>query len=233
MGSRNEAIYEGAIGDKPFQVHVLNQDHLPQIVSLQEHVCNALPDKNTLQPLSNEELLYILNRNGIMIGAFINKELIAFRALLIPIIDEEHLGYDIGLAEESDLKRVLYQEISNVHPSYRGFGLQKTLAKIIMQQVDPSAFDVVCATVMPYNIASLKDKFSQGMHVAALKYKYNGKLRYVFAKPLHTEIEYEDEVISKVMNDVEGQQALLKNGYFGVSMRQVDHEWIVEYKKSK
>ncbi|MGE7665411.1 GNAT family N-acetyltransferase [Ureibacillus composti] len=231
MGSRSEAIYEGAIGDKPFKVHLLNQDHLPQIVSVQEDVYNALPDKNSLQPLSNEELLYILNGNGIMIGAFINEELIAFRALLIPIIDEEHLGYDIGLTEESDLKRVLYQEISNVHPNYRGFGLQKTLAIVIMQQVDPSAFDVVCATVMPYNIASLKDKFSQGMHVAALKYKYNGKLRYVFAKPLHTEIEYEDEVISKAMSDVKGQQALVKNGYFGVSMKQVDHDWVVEYRK--
>jgi len=231
MGSRSEAIYEGAIEDKPFQVHLLNQDHLHQIVSVQEDVYNALPDKDSLQPLSNEELLYILNGNGVMIGAFINEELIAFRALLIPIIDEEHLGYDIGLTEESDLKRVLYQEISNVHPNYRGFGLQKTLAKVIMQQVDPSAFNVVCATVMPYNIASLKDKFSQGMHVAALKYKYNGKLRYVFAKHLHTEIEYEDEVISKAMSDVKGQQALVKNGYFGVSMRQVEHDWVVEYRK--
>lgn len=56
-----------------------------------------------------------------------------------------------------------------------------------MQQVDLTKFNVVCATVMPGNIASLKDKFSQGMHVAALKLKYGGKLRYVFMKDLMRE----------------------------------------------
>ena len=34
-------------------------------------------------------------------------------------------------------------------------------------------------TVAPFNIPSLKDKFAQGMEVAALKEKYSGSMRYV------------------------------------------------------
>ena len=42
-----------------------------------------------------------------------------------------------------------------------------------------SKYDYVCCTVAPFNIPSLKDKFSQGMEIAALKEKYGGSMRYV------------------------------------------------------
>lgn len=226
-----KSIYEGYLGDTFFYVQVLNKNHLSQIDRVQQVVYEALPDKKVLQTLTEEELLAILNGKGLVIGAFVDEELIAFRALLIPEIDEEHLGYDIGLESDSELERVLYQEISNVHPDYRGFGLQKTLAKVIMQQVDHTKFDFVCATVMPYNIASLKDKFAQGMTIAALKYKYGGKLRYVFVLYVHTKNKYGEESIYKSMSDVEGQQQLLKNGFVGVAMKKVDDDWVVTYKK--
>ncbi|SOC10789.1 hypothetical protein SAMN05880501_10640 [Ureibacillus xyleni] len=225
-------IHEGLLGDKPFYVSVLNKSHLSEVLTLQEIVCEALIDKNILQPLSEEEFEFILDGNGIMIGAYADDKLIGFRALLIPPIDEEHLGYDIGL-EKSELKRVLYQEISSVDPNYRGFGLQKTLATVIMKQIDTTAFDYVATTVMPYNIASLKDKFSQGFYIVALKYIYGGKLRYVFALDLRGEPHYEEEIVTISMGDVEAQQRLLLEGFVGVQMKQLADDWVVEYKKIK
>ena len=35
------------------------------------------------------------------------------------------------------------------------------------------------AAPLPFNIPSLKDKFAQGMEIAALKEKYGGSMRYV------------------------------------------------------
>ena len=46
-------------------------------------------------------------------------------------------------------------------------------------QKEDSKYDYVCCTVAPFNIPSLKDKFAQGMAIAALKEKYGGSLRYV------------------------------------------------------
>lgn len=222
-------IATGFLGTDAYEVHVLDESYIPQLMTLQYEVVEALPNKAILQPLDEGELSFILQGNGIMIGVFVEGKLIAFRALLEPAIDDEHLGYDIGLSTEEELKKVLYQEISNVHPQFRGFGLQRTMADIIMQQIDTSKFNIVCATVMPGNIASLKDKFSQGMHVAALKYKYGGKLRYVFMKEL-TEVHYnwtEEKFI--LMDDTEGQQKLLKEGFIGLSMKKTGENWLVQY----
>lgn len=224
-------IATGFLGESPYEVYVLNETHIPQLMKLQYEVIDALPNKAILQPLDEGELSYILQGNGVMIGVFVETKLIAFRALLEPEIDEEHLGYDIGLSSEADLKKVLYQEISNVHPSFRGFGLQRTMADIIMQQIDSTKFNVVCATVMPFNIASLKDKFSQGMHVAALKLKYGGKLRYVFVKFLQEETRSSSEEVYISMHDTEGQQKLLKEGFIGLSMRAEGEDWLVQYVK--
>lgn len=216
------------------RIQSLTMNDLLAIQSLQENVIAALPDTSFLQPLSEEEFGFILNGNGSMLGAFHEEELIAFRAMLEPEIDEEHLGRDAGLSE-NELPSVLYSEISNVHPAYRGNGLQKMLGKMLMEQVDTSRFRYVCTTVAPFNIASLKDKFSLGMHIISLKVKYGNLIRYTMMKELTDDpIEVNDlETILIDMSYLERQQALLKEGWIGVGMRQEAEEWKVIFKKKR
>ncbi|MGH1327611.1 GNAT family N-acetyltransferase [Bacillus pretiosus] len=226
-------LYEGALkqNNEPFHVTLLTLENIEQILSLQNVVVEALEDKSRLQPLSLEEFQYILEGNGMMIGAFIENKLIAFRALLVPPIDEEHLGLDIGIPE-SELHRVIYQEISNVHPNCRGNGMQKILATVIMDELqkEDSKYDYVCCTVAPFNIPSLKDKFAQGMEIAALKEKYGGSLRYVFVKELRGGKERNwTDVKSVPMSDAVGQQALLSEGYRGYEMEKIDDTFIVKF----
>lgn len=226
-----EIIYDGMLGETPFFVIKLTLQHLQQIEELQVEVYEALADQSILQPLSTEEFQYILNGHGMMIGAYVGEELIAFRALLNPSIDEEHLGYDCGIAE-NEFQRVLYQEISNVSPKYRGYGLQKTLATVVMENIDLEKYDYVCSTVKPYNIPSLKDKFSQDLVIKGLKIKYEDKLRYIFYKDLRQEVSptfTEKQVIS--MGDTTAQQQLLKQGFLGTSMFEENNDWFVVYEK--
>lgn len=226
-----EIIYDGMLGETPFFVIKLTLQHLQQIEELQVEVYEALADQSILQPLSTEEFEYILNGHGMMIGAYVGEELIAFRALLNPPIDEEHLGYDCGIAE-NEFQRVLYQEISNVSPKYRGYGLQKTLATVVMENIDLEKYDYVCSTVKPYNIPSLKDKFSQDLVIKGLKIKYVDKLRYIFYKDLRLEMSpnfTEKQVIS--MGDTTAQQQLLKQGFLGTSMFEENNGWFVVYEK--
>ncbi|BCD21429.1 hypothetical protein BC30090_0326 [Bacillus cereus] len=226
-------LYEGRLkqNNELFHVTLLSLEHIEQILLLQNVVVEALEDKSRLQPLSLEEFQYILEGNGMMIGAFIENELIAFRALLVPPIDDEHLGLDIGIPER-ELHRVIYQEISNVHPNWRGNGMQKILATVIMDELqkEDSKYDYVCCTVAPFNIPSLKDKFAQGMEIAALKEKYGGSMRYVFVKELRGVKERDwTDIKSIPMNNAGGQQALLSEGYRGYEMEKVDGDFVVKF----
>ena len=214
-----------------FTYKTLTLNEMEMIEKLQQVVIDSLDDATILQPLNKAEFQNILGDNGVMLGAFHENQLIACRALLKPDPNEdEHLGIDAGA---SDLTRVLYQEVSFVHPAYRGQGLQKKLGARIMKCVDGADFDVVCATVKPFNIASLKDKFSQGMHVVALKLKYGGKLRYVFAKKLHTEISVSEDAIVVEMGDTEKQQVLLSQGYVGTNLQFINEKWFVTFQNNK
>lgn len=223
-------ISTGTLGATRYMVRRLTIADIAQIEAVQKDVVAALEDKAILQPLDRSELENIVGGNGVMLGAFVGEQLIAFRALLDPLDDDEHLGRDGGLTEPQ-LSSVIYQEVSNVHPNYRGYGLQKTLASLIMNEVDTSRYHYVCATVMPFNIASLKDKFAQGLTIVALKLKYGGKLRYVFMKALNGENKKYSEVIEVAMKDTTTQQAVLKQGYVGTGMYDKGDEWIVRYEK--
>lgn len=221
-----EQLFEGVLEktDEPYTVRVLGREHLRQILDLQETVVEELNEKSSLQPLSQEEFIYILEGNGLMIGAFTGSGLIAFRALLIPPIDDEHLGHDIGLAAE-ELPQVIYQEISVVHPVYRGNRLQQTLAYLIMDELKnlDQTFAYVACTVAPFNIPSMKDKFKQGMQIKALKHKYNQQLRYIFVKRLDGKGDreiYKVEIVP--IADVWKQQEMLKAGWRGISLESDD-----------
>lgn len=222
------SLYEGAITNRALskkqQMYMkrLYLEDLPEIEETQQHVIDSLSDKETLQPLTTEEFLFILNERGLLIGAYVENRLIGFRALLMPEIDAEHLGYDLGLSEE-DLPHVIYQEISVVLPDYRGNRLQQKLAEVIMKELPhlEEDFHYVCCTVAPMNIPSLKDKFTQGMHIGALKEKYDGMLRYILVKELkNASPEYTDYQAVKI-DDLEKQQEMLVEGYVGIGLQAI------------
>lgn len=223
-------LYEGMLAETPIVIEQLTLEHIAELEALQQQVYETLPDKNTLQPLSTDEFTNILSGNGLLIGVYAREQLIAFRALLDPQDDPEHLGIDCGVAPEN-LSRVFYQEISNVSPDWRGYGLQKLMAHVIMAAADVARYDYVCATVKPYNIPSLKDKFSQGLIVKGLKLKYGGKLRYIFFKDLKSKapVYHESEQVS--MSNTAAQQALLQQGYVGTQLIKNGDDFAIVYEK--
>ncbi len=226
-----DILYNGLLREKdPFTIRRLHPEDLAAVLHVQKEVLYVLDDPKSLSPLSEEEYAYILSGGGKMVGVFADNRLVAFRALLIPAIDEEHLGYDCEL-DPNDLPSVVYQDISNVLPRYRGYRLQKLMAEVLMEQLRKEEFKYVCATVAPYNIVSLKDKFSQKMEIAALKRKYGGLLRYVFVKHLHEdskEFEMEQHI---PMQNIKSQQKLLTEGWRGTGVSRGPDGWLIKYCK--
>ncbi len=217
---------------RKIEVKTLTTAQIDEVKSLQEEVIASLTSVNALQPLSREEFAHILNGKGLMIGAYFEDELIAFRAMLEPEIDNEHLGKDAGLAE-SEWTSVIYSEITNVKPSFRGNGLQVLLGKVILENTSVQRYRYICATVAPFNIPSLQDKFTQGLQIVALKEKYADMLRYILIKDCEkSQTDNECSQQRKVqMQDTKQQQHLFKEGWIGTSIEKVEEEWYVHFEK--
>lgn len=206
--------------------------HMDEILMLQQEVIDALETASSLQPLSEEEFAYILNGKGLLVGAYYEERLIAFRAMLEPEIDEEHLGRDAGLSE-SELPLVIYSEITNVSPDFRGNGLQVLLGKVMMAVVDKTRFRYVFTTVAPFNIPSLLDKFTHGLEIIALKEKYGEKLRYILMKKLVDPKgrENKEQPVLIAMENTKKQQDFLQEGWVGTGIEKIDEKWHVRFEK--
>ncbi|WP_342505707.1 GNAT family N-acetyltransferase [Sporosarcina sp. FSL K6-2383] len=217
---------------KEIDVIQLAVSHLDEILVLQQKVIASLTTDAFLQPLTKEEFLYILNGKGMMIGAYCEGQLIAFRAMLEPKVDEEgHLGIDAGVPT-AGLSAVIYSEISNVHSQFRGNNLQVLLGEILIREVNRQRFRYVCTTVAPFNIASLKDKFAHGMEIVALKVKYGDLLRYVLMKDLVQNLqENPTQSYEILMSDTAQQQRYLQDGWRGTAMKQIENQWVVHFVK--
>ncbi|WP_077357020.1 hypothetical protein [Virgibacillus halodenitrificans] len=217
---------------EPFEIRHLDMKNINEIIQLQEVVKQAVAQSNALQPLSKEEFKNILSGNGFMIGIYVKENLIAFRAMLIPPVDDpEHLGSDAGLTDEAK-RSMMYSEISVVHPEFRGNGLQTQMGKVVMEKIDKSRFQYVATTVAPFNIPSLKDKLALGMKIIALKEKYNGKLRYVLFRDFKAKRDTPAMQSKTVgMAQTKLQQQLLQEGYRGISIQASDEKVEVIYSK--
>ncbi|WP_269411635.1 GNAT family N-acetyltransferase [Lentibacillus daqui] len=227
---RDKEIANGTLsGGYAYTIRYLTMEDLPQVKWLQDKAKNKF-----LQLLTDEEFTFILNGNGFMIGVFVEEKLIAFRAMLIPELDEEHLGIDIGLKQE-DLPKVMYSEVSCVDPAFRGNHLQTMMGELCFERVDTEKFQYICTTVAPHNIPSIKDKLALGMEIVGLKEKYGGKLRYILMKQLSVAGQNSDinEEVEIEMGDIAGQQKLLEEDFSGVAIAQKAGEWMVLYRKKK
>lgn len=212
-------------------IRTLSQNDLTTIMELQEKVIASLTVASFLQPLSEEEFRYILDGNGSMIGAFHNDHLIAFRAMLEPEIDEHHLGKDAGLSD-AELPTVLYSEVTNVDPAYRGNSLQRILGELLMENIDRNRHRYVFATVAPFNVASLKDKFALGMHIISLEKKYGNLLRYTLMIDLHENKKTGTLTVMADMSDIMKQQSLLEDGWIGIGLEEEEGKWKVKFQKN-
>jgi len=227
-----DGVWTGVWNGLTLNVRYLSEHDLPAIEAVQDAVVAELAFASQYESLSTEEFLKLLGDKTIL-GAFHDETLIAFRALLIPPIDDEHLGRDIGYPEHL-LARIIYQEVTNVHPSFRGYRLQQHLGRLLMEELSQdSRFDLVCATVAPFNIPSLKDKFALGLRAGALKGKYGGKLRYIFMKELHTGWRPSGETEWIDMADTSLQAERLEEGWYGTGMRQEADNWYVRYEREQ
>ncbi|CAD2076683.1 GNAT family N-acetyltransferase [Jeotgalicoccus meleagridis] len=202
----------------------LTKNDVDDMCLLQDSVYEFLEQKEVLQKLTREEFEKGVEQ-GYTAGVFVDGQLVALRTMYLPDLDEEeHLADDVGVPRE----RSIYSEISLVHPNHRGQGLQTKMGEFLIDQVKGSGdFDYIFSTVMPSNLASLKDKFKLGFKIMRTRLKYNGKRRHILYLPLESELKADNEMI-KVKYD--NYDWMMNDGQNYIGWK-LDGEFIEYYKK--
>jgi GNAT superfamily N-acetyltransferase len=208
-------------------IHIckVSEDRLEELLDIQREVCAQLEMAELYFPVSKDEMLEFLRPGGVCYAAEHGSKLVGFFGILLMGDRPDNMGYELGL-EKDEILRVVYYKAVNVLPSYRRMGLQKRLTHAVFAELgvglqsqstggSEGSSRVMCATVSPHNIASLKSFFDCGFWIAGLKSKFNGLQRYLMMRR-DTDIRIEDvQYITVPVTDHEEQRRLLSQGMLG------------------
>lgn len=225
---KNKSILE------PYTMRFIMPEEIDQVITLQDHIYNLLPNKEIFYRDPKETLLFEIERGGRIIGVFNQvNQMIAYRYISFPGESEINLGLDIGL-HESQFKDVVHLETTLVHPDYRGNGLQGLTLEKALKWVVPFGYKHMLCTVSPYNYFSLHNIMKAGLNIKALKKKYgtSGKDDGLWRFILHRDItslcinnpsQYE----ALEMEKIKEQKQLIESGYVGYKLHKGSH--IIHY----
>jgi ribosomal protein S18 acetylase RimI-like enzyme len=206
-----------------YKMELLGKDRLREVIELQQHVYDKLPNKDVLYMDSYYEMLEDMDAGAKIIGVQNEKNrIIAYRYIAFPGKTKRNLGYDINLFEE-EMNKVVHLETTVVDPNYRGNNLQSLTLEAAKKIVLADGYEHFLCTVSPHNFYSLYNIMKSGLMIKALKKKYgsaeagdDGLWRFI----LHSDIKKQsilnpvDLVISKWAN-LDKQKELIDQGYIG------------------
>jgi GNAT superfamily N-acetyltransferase len=190
-------------------------------MELQQIVIDNLLRKDTLQPFSAGFMEEHLERKGFVLGVISGKELLAFRNVYFPDIDdtEWNLGIDLGFPP-GILNKVANLQMVCVHPSYRGNSIAAAMNRHAVRLIKELGIHChLCATVSPYNFWNIRVLLNSGFIIKKLTLKYGGKLRYIVHHDLYSQVCLEPDCSqSVVLTDFVKQQEILNSGWFGTDL---------------
>jgi len=205
----------------PYTMRYLDESYLEQVLNLQGMIVQNLPSPDLLQPFPPDFMRQHVSNKGRIIGVSADSELIAFRALYFPDMDDHewNLGFDVGL-QESELTDVANLQMVCVNPLYRGnqLGLKmnRHAIRFLKEETD---YVHLFATVHPRNHWNVRILMKSGFVIRSLKEKYGGKLRYIVYQNLRTpfKIMSKAKVLVKHM-DIDEQKKVLESGFLGIDL---------------
>ncbi len=220
---------QGGFENKKYHMKLIGEDHLSQILELQDIVIRNIKLPEIFQSDSKEFFKEELKKGGKIIGVFSEGELIAYRFITMPKGNAMNLGVDLGLPKK-ELDKVGHLETTIVHPDYRGNGLQRKTLFVALDIFDHLGYYHICSTISPKNYHSLKNVMAGGLVIKKLKDKYGGKLRYILHRNLKEDLltQYKNNVdIDNV--ELVRRERLLEKGFVGYKALKKDIGFTVRY----
>ncbi len=210
----------------PYVLRVLDKDDLLAVMQLQHSLVASMEQKELYVPISETEMLFLLEGNGEALGLFIENKMYAACSLLHKVDHENNMACELDFNQE-ELARVAQLELSLVDLALRGYKLQYKMASILAERLQKqSQIRYLFTTVSPYNYPSIETVTSMGLYIAKLCRMYYSWDRYVVYKDFEQPIKLDKSNVIILPNTAWAkQQELLHNGYRGFSQFQ-DEEGI-------
>lgn len=201
-------------GSSEYDIQVLNESHIAQILYLQETIVKNLSDPTSYYAEPTPFFHKQIAIENSVLGLFQKKQLIGFHIASFPGLDEENLGTDIGIKQE-ELLQVAQVGPLAVHPEHRKRGLFSRLLERHLQVIKEMGYKHVCATVAPANYPSIKGFISNSFAIKQLKIKFNNLLRYVMYLDLESNLERPKYSVRVLGADTESQKFMISLGFYG------------------
>ena len=151
------------------------------------HVWQLLPDKDlfSVGSLTPDWVRERITTSGFGIVARSPAgELAGMMIVCFPGLDEDNLGYDLGMPAEA-LPAVALMDTAAVLPEHRGHGLEYRMFRFGEERLAGTAYRWLLCTISPRNAASLRSAEKAGYTVLMTKEKYGGHLRHILCKPIN------------------------------------------------
>lgn len=214
-GSVKKTI-DGRSEDVSCVIRYVGRDYLEPILRLQELIRQHLPSPDIFRIDTEEYLAAQFMRPESVIAAVCKGEVIAYSIASFPKTNGDWFGADFE-ASQTDLKLCAHLETTAVHPCFRGNGLQRKLNGHHLSFLKDSGILYVCCTTSPKNFYSMRNLFSHGFMIKALKPKFGGLMRYILHKDFRVIERSWRDVVSISIEDIQKQQELLTEGYCGIA----------------
>lgn len=202
----------------PYIMRLLDKNDLAAVMQLQSNLIAVMPNKELYVPISEEEMLLLLEGDGEALGLFIEDKMYAACSLLFKVDYENNMARELDFSE-AELARVAQLELSLVDLDLRGHKLQYKMAGILVERIYKRASPrYLFTTVSPFNYPSIATVTELGLCIAKLCKMYYDWDRYVvyrdFINPIKLDTDHPVIVSNTLFAE---QQELLKNGYRGFS----------------
>jgi ribosomal protein S18 acetylase RimI-like enzyme len=204
---------------------------LVSIIKLQDEVVKGLEDSSAYYPLTEDEVIMLLDKKGFSLGAFNNEgELIGYAAAYFPGYSQDNLGLDLKFYE-SQLLQVAHIEAGFVSPSWRGQGWQFMLyQELIKGIISTGQYRYILSTVACNNYPALHNSLRLQLYITGLLQKYRNWLRYLLIRDINEPIYINKNAnISCHPLEIDRQLELLKQGYYGFAVKNVDNSLLIYY----
>ncbi len=206
-----------------YQAKLVSYEALHDMVDLIQRVYDALPNKEVLFVDSYEDMKNDIDEGAKIIGIYGSEnQMIAYRYVSFPGLQERNLGYDLSL-QKDELHKVCQLETTVVDPPYRGNNLQYMTLTLMKPIVESEGYEHMACTISPYNYFSVNNIMRHGLKIKALKKKYgtlpdnsDGIWRYI----LHGRVDEDtsvpvEKMVNVPMTMIKKQKELLEMGFIG------------------
>lgn len=163
-----------------FTFITLKNEHVSEILALQERIIASLPTPELLRRNTEQMFLECVSSPNLTLGAFYGGRLVGIGILYVPTDENEDLAHLLIDVNGEGALAANYK-LCMVEEAYRGNGLQRKFGTLLEGFAKQNGIQLLCATVSPCNSYSHNNMLALGYTRNRTLQKY-GMTRDLFYK---------------------------------------------------